>query len=73
MVRGAVFWIAGAMVFGAFGIFMLVTAYHQNNPIVFLALFFSSSLIILLSAALIVGLIWRFLSPEEKPTDEKPD
>lgn len=50
-----------AFVFLVFGLFMMVTAYYQDHPGVFLALFFSSSLIILISGALIFGLIWRAL------------
>ncbi|MEW6266823.1 MAG: hypothetical protein AB1641_27425 [Thermodesulfobacteriota bacterium] len=53
-----------------FGIFMLLTAYHQNHPTVFLALFFSSSLIILLCLAGLVGLVWRAYSRVEAVESE---
>jgi len=44
-----------------FGIRMLVGAYSLNNPLVFMLFFFASNLIILISAALIVGFIYRLL------------
>lgn len=59
-----------ALLFLSFGIFMLWTAYYQENPIVFLALFFSSSLIVLLSATCLIGLVWRILRPLENEEDE---
>ncbi len=52
-----------ALVFLVFGCCMLAVSYHQNHPTVFLALFFSSSLIILLSAAMLIGLACRFFWP----------
>ncbi len=58
-----------ALLFLFFGIFMLWITFYQDNPIVFLALFFSSSLIVLLSATCLVGLVWRILSPQENEED----
>ena len=58
-----------AAVFLIFGVFMMVTAYHQDHPGVFMALFFSSSLIILLSATLLLGLIWRIIHPADTKED----
>lgn len=52
-----------ALVFLAFGTFMMVVTYHQDNLIVFLALFFSSSLIVLLSLACLAGIIFRTIRP----------
>jgi len=60
-----------ACFFLAFGLYLMTAAYYQNHPTVFLALFFSASLIILLSAALLVGLIWRYLS--QKKDGARPD
>ncbi|MBF0527662.1 MAG: hypothetical protein HQK55_00040 [Deltaproteobacteria bacterium] len=54
---------AAAVIFLVFGVLMLVTAYYQDHPFVFLALFYSSNFIILLSAAILVGLIWRACYP----------
>ena len=54
-----------SVVFLGFGVFMLVTAYYQNHPVVFLALFFSSCLIVLFSLALLVGIFFRFRRLQE--------
>ncbi len=39
----------------------MIRAYQVNNPHVFLGSFFSSSLIILISGALLVGFVWRMV------------
>ena len=57
-----------AIVFLAFGILMLITSYYQNHPITFLALFFSSSLIVLTSLAFLVGMVFQILRPS-KPSE----
>ena len=44
-----------------FGIRMLMGAYTLNNPLTFMITFFASNLIILISAALIVGLVYRLV------------
>ena len=44
-----------------FGIQLLNAAYHLNNPFYFIMTFFSASLIILISAALLLGMIWRVI------------
>ena len=46
-----------------FGILLLISAYGLNNPFWFIMTFFSSNLIILISAALLVGFIIRMISP----------
>ncbi|MFH1135901.1 MAG: hypothetical protein V1816_07425 [Pseudomonadota bacterium] len=61
-----------ATFFLCFGLGMLWIAYYQDNPIVFLALFFSSNLIILLSAACLVGLIWRLFGSTDPGEAGKP-
>lgn len=55
-----------SIIFLIFGSGMLYTAYFQDHPFVFLALFFSSSLIVLLSLTCIVGVIWRIRRPMEE-------
>jgi len=57
-----------ACLFLAFGLYLMTVAYYQDHPTVFLALFFSASLIILLSAALLFGLIWRYFSLKKHGT-----
>ena len=61
-----------SVVFLGFGVFMLITSYYQNNPAVFLALFFSSSLITLLSLTCLLGLVWRLVLIIKK-TDTETD
>lgn len=45
-----------------FGIFILIAAYHLDNPIWFIMTFFASNLIILISGVLLVGFILRMIS-----------
>ena len=42
-----------------FGVFVLISAYHLDNPAWFVMTFFASNLIILISGALLVGFILR--------------
>jgi hypothetical protein len=42
-----------------FGIMVLISAYKLNNPFDFIMSFFSSNLIILISAALLFGFLYR--------------
>lgn len=44
-----------------FGIQMLIGAYILNNPLTFIFTFFASNLIILISAVLIAGFIYRLV------------
>ena len=44
-----------------FGIQMLIGAYALNNPLVFILTFFASNFIILISAVLIAGFIYRLV------------
>ncbi len=69
-----------AVLFLAFGVLVLITAFHQSHPFEFLVLFFSSNFIILLSGAMIVGLVWRTFFPgkpqspdETNPPEGGPD
>jgi TRAP-type C4-dicarboxylate transport system permease small subunit len=62
-----IFFSAVAVFFLEFGIEEMARAYRVNHPSVFLASFFSSSFIILISGALLVAFIWRmFLRIKEK-------
>jgi hypothetical protein len=62
-----IFFSAVAVFFLEFGIEEMVRAYRVNHPSVFLASFFSSSFIILISGTLLVAFIWRmFLRIKEK-------
>ena len=48
--------------FLAFGIHLLIAAYHLKDPFWFIMTFFASNLIILISGALLVGFIIRMMS-----------
>jgi len=62
-----IFFSAVAVFFLEFGIEEMARAYRVNHPSVFLASFFSSSFIILISGTLLVAFIWRmFLRLKEK-------
>ena len=50
-----------------FGIYLLLSAYSLNNPFWFVMTFFASSLIILISAALIVGFFFRMAGDQKGP------
>ena len=56
-----IFFSAVAVFFLEFGIEEMVRAYRVNHPSVFLASFFSSSFIILISGTLLVAFIWRMV------------
>jgi hypothetical protein len=63
-----------------FGIMLLIAAYRLNNPLAFILTFFASNLVILISAAVVVGLIIRVLtgkravvSPGQTPPGEEDD
>ena len=44
-----------------FGIHLLISSYQMNNPLMFMLTFFASNLIILISAALLVGFLYRII------------
>jgi hypothetical protein len=48
-------------VFLAFGVEVLIAAYDLNDPFFFVMTFFSANFMILISAALAVGLVWRMV------------
>jgi len=45
-----------------FGINLLIAAYGLENPFWFIMTFFASNLIILISATLLVGFVWRMIA-----------
>ncbi|HDR14229.1 MAG TPA: hypothetical protein ENN79_01840 [Desulfobacteraceae bacterium] len=45
-----------------FGIDLLVASYRLSDPFYFIMTFFSSNLIILISAALLTGFCWRMIA-----------
>ena len=59
-----------ALVFLVLGVYMLVTSFYQDHPGAFMALFFSSSLIILISAVCLVGLFFHLKPVKEDETGE---
>lgn len=56
-----IFFSAVAIFFLEFGIEEMARAYRVKNPSEFLASFFSSSFIILISGTLLVGFIWKMV------------
>lgn len=48
--------------FLVFGIQLCIAAYHLDNPYFFILTFFSSNLIILISGAILIGLVLRIIS-----------
>ncbi len=44
-----------------FGVHLLVASYQLNNPFLFLLTFFASNFIILISAALVIGFVYRLI------------
>ena len=69
-----IFFSAVAVFFLEFGIEEMVRAYRVNHPSVFLASFFSSSFIILISGTLLVAFIWRMVlrvkERKKEPSDD---
>lgn len=57
--------------FLAFGIILLISAYQLKDPFWFIMTFFASNLIILISAALLVGFIVQMVS--SRKTSDKDD
>jgi hypothetical protein len=57
--------------FLGFGIQLLISAYQLKNPFWFVMTFFASNLIILISAALLVGFIVRMVSSRKTSDREE--
>jgi hypothetical protein len=63
----------GACFFLLFGILVLISAYGMADPLLFIMTFFSSTLMILISAAILAGLVYRMISsrrPLQNPSGE---
>ena len=60
-IRQVVLLLAGCL-FLFFGIQLLIGAYQLKDPSWFIMLFFSSNLIILISATILVGIIYRMIT-----------
>jgi hypothetical protein len=54
-----------------FGIHLLILAYRLNDPSWFIMMFFASNLIILISAALLVGFILRIVTVLRNPKKQE--
>jgi len=68
-----IFFSAVAIFFLEFGIEEMARAYRVKHPSEFLASFFSSSFIILISGTLLVGFIWKMvLRVKEKKWSKEP-
>ncbi len=68
-IRQVVLSLAGCL-FLFFGIQLLIGAYRLKDPSWFIMLFFSSNLIILISATILVGLIYRMITFRRKHEDD---
>ena len=53
-----------------FGIQLLISAYRLNDPFMFIMTFFASSLIILISGALLAGFIVKMIALYKNPDDK---
>ena len=63
------FLVSAAVFFTVFGFFVLFYAYKLNDPFLFILTFFSASLIILISAVMVIAFVLRiaaFRRPGEK-------
>jgi len=67
-IRQIVLLLAGCF-FLFFGIQLLIGAYRLKDPSWFIMLFFSSNLIILISATILVGIIFRMITFRRKHED----
>jgi len=64
-----IFFTALGCFFLLFGIYLLIAAYHLDNPHWFIMTFFASNLLILINAALIIGFIMRMINALKKEDD----
>jgi hypothetical protein len=69
-IRQVIFTLVGCF-FLAFGIQLLISAYQLKNPFWFVMTFFASNLIILISAALLLGFIVRMVSSRKTSDREE--
>jgi membrane protein YdbS with pleckstrin-like domain len=54
------------LLFLLFGVYLLVLAYHLTDPLSFIMTFFASNLVILISAVLLLGLVFKFKKKKEE-------
>jgi len=71
-IRTIVLFLAG-IGFLLFGIQLLVSAYHLNDPFYFILTFFSSNLIILISAAIVIELGWQMVLAFRETNDQEDE
>jgi hypothetical protein len=69
-IRQVIFVLLGGF-FLVFGIQLLLSAYQLRDPFWFVMTFFASNLIILISAALLVGFILRIIRPHKQVNQNK--
>jgi putative effector of murein hydrolase LrgA (UPF0299 family) len=69
-IRQVILTLVGCFFLG-FGIQLLISAYRLENPFWFVMTFFASNLIILISAALLVGFIVRMFSSKKTSDDHQ--
>ncbi|MCJ7596287.1 MAG: hypothetical protein MUO52_16085 [Desulfobacterales bacterium] len=60
-IRQIIFTLLGGF-FLLFGVHLLILAYHLNDPFGFIMTFFASNLMILISAALLLGFIVKMIA-----------
>ena len=61
---------AASLFFLGFGVQLLFSAYRLSNPFFFVLTFFSSNFIILISAALLIGFVYRMWAVGRGQTGE---
>ncbi|RLB39011.1 MAG: hypothetical protein DRH12_12095 [Deltaproteobacteria bacterium] len=62
---------AACIFFLLFGVHLLIASYGLDNPFWFVMTFFSSSLIILISAALLLGFILRMVARYRRRQEDR--
>ncbi|WP_028321422.1 hypothetical protein [Desulfatiglans anilini] len=63
-----------ALFFLLFGVYVLIAAYHLNDPFSFVMTFFASNLMILISLALLAGFVFQMFKAFKKSENEdRPD
>ena len=68
-----IFLILAGCFFLLFGIHLLIAAYKLEDPYSFIMTFFASNLIILISAVLLFGFIYRMMNSYRKSKNTNPD
>ena len=71
-----IFLVSAAVFFMVFGIMVLIYAFRLNDPFLFIMTFFSSNLIILLSAVMVIAFVLRIIKvgwPGKKEDNEEKE